>query len=79
MAMKAISSSSLTNALIVTVNGEALTTLSVSLADLVIESGHGGTNVATAVNGAFVPERKRAGTALNHGDRIEILSPRQGG
>ncbi|WP_020185583.1 sulfur carrier protein ThiS [Methylopila sp. 73B] len=35
--------------------------------------------VATAVNGDFVPARARAATALNDGDRIEIVSPRQGG
>ncbi|GBD47324.1 sulfur carrier protein ThiS [Methylopila sp. Yamaguchi] len=35
--------------------------------------------VATAVNGDFVPARARAATPLNDGDRIEIVSPRQGG
>lgn len=35
--------------------------------------------VATAVNGDFVPARARAGTTLSDGDRIEIVSPRQGG
>ncbi len=38
-----------------------------------------GTLVATALNGEFVPARKRAETALREGDRIEIVSPRQGG
>ena len=35
--------------------------------------------VATALNGEFVPARKRADTALGEGDRIEIVAPRQGG
>jgi len=40
---------------------------------------YGDTKVATAVNGDFVPARKRAETPLREGDRIEIVSPRQGG
>ena len=35
--------------------------------------------VATALNGEFVPARKRGETALSEGDRIEIVAPRQGG
>jgi sulfur carrier protein len=35
--------------------------------------------VATALNGEFVPARARAATKLGDGDRIEIVSPRQGG
>lgn len=35
--------------------------------------------IATAVNGHFVPAAKRATTLLNNGDRVEIVSPRQGG
>ena len=40
---------------------------------------YGDTKVATALNGDFVPARKRADTVLREGDRIEIVSPRQGG
>jgi len=40
---------------------------------------YGQTLVATALNGEFVPARKRAETALREGDRIEIVAPRQGG
>ena len=40
---------------------------------------YGDTKVATALNGDFVPARKRAETPLREGDRIEIVSPRQGG
>ena len=35
--------------------------------------------VATALNGEFVPARKREATPVRDGDRIEILAPRQGG
>ena len=35
--------------------------------------------VATALNGEFVPERKRSRTLIFNGDRIEIVAPRQGG
>ncbi len=40
---------------------------------------YGETLVATALNGEFVPARKRAETVLREGDRIEIVAPRQGG
>lgn len=35
--------------------------------------------IATAVNGAFVSVREREECKLSEGDKIEILSPRQGG
>ena len=35
--------------------------------------------VATALNGEFVPARKRDAAGLKEGDRIEIVAPRQGG
>jgi sulfur carrier protein len=35
--------------------------------------------VATALNGHFVPARKRGETKLAEGDRVEIVAPRQGG
>jgi len=55
------------------------TTRAATLAELVAEQNLAGLKVATAHNGAFVPERARAGTPLAAGDRIEIVSPRQGG
>ena len=50
-----------------------------TLAEALAELGFGGRIVATAVNGDFVPARKRAETALSEGDRIEIVAPMQGG
>lgn len=50
-----------------------------TLAEALAELGYGDRIVATAVNGDFVPARKRAETALSEGDRIEIVAPMQGG
>ena len=41
--------------------------------------GYSDAIVATALNGEFVPARKREATPVRDGDRIEILAPRQGG
>lgn len=65
--------------IVLTVNGEARTTLAETLADLITAENFGETRVATALNGAFVPARSRASRLLEAGDRIEILSARQGG
>ena len=43
------------------------------------ELGYGDSKVATALNEDFVPSAARAGTALSPGDRVEIVTPRQGG
>jgi sulfur carrier protein len=61
------------------VNGQPLATAAATLADLVDGQGFAGVKVATAVNGDFVAERLRAKTSLSAGDRIEILTVRQGG
>jgi len=61
------------------VNGAPVVTEAASLAELVIELGHGDARVATARNGDFVPARVRSTTQLAPGDRIEIVSPRHGG
>jgi sulfur carrier protein len=62
-----------------TVNGEVRTTRAQTLADLIAGENFGERTVATALNGAFVPVRARAEKRLETGDRIEILSARQGG
>jgi sulfur carrier protein len=63
----------------IVLNGEAYETKAKSLDELVVEAALAGAKVATAVNGDFVPERDRRRRRLAPGDRIEILSPRQGG
>jgi sulfur carrier protein len=61
------------------VNGRNRRTGSRTLAELVTEDGLAELRVATALNGAFVPASARRTTQINDGDRIEIVSPRQGG
>lgn len=65
--------------MMVIVNGKEVMTKAGSLAELVAELELTGVKVATALNGAFVAAARRAATALKPGDRIEIVSPRQGG
>lgn len=61
------------------VNGEPTPVTAATLADLLTVLGYGDRKVATALNGDFVPERARAETRIAAGDRVEIVSPRQGG
>ena len=61
------------------VNGRKTDSEARTLAALVVERGLANAKVATAVNGQFVPEARRATTALDRGDRVEIVSARQGG
>jgi sulfur carrier protein len=61
------------------VNGEARQTGARTLAELIEEAGYGAGRIATAVNGSFIPARRRADTALGEGDHVEIVAPRQGG
>lgn len=61
------------------VNAEVCTVHAETLADVLVALGYEGQKVATALNGDFVPERSRSATAVATGDRIEILSARQGG
>ena len=61
------------------VNGEATDTGARTLAELIAGLGFAETQVATAVNGDFVPRAARAATLLAPDDRIEIVAPRQGG
>ncbi|MDZ4310497.1 MAG: sulfur carrier protein ThiS [Cypionkella sp.] len=50
-----------------------------TLQQVLAELGHAAAPVATAVNGSFVAAANRAQIALQPGDRIEVLSPMQGG
>ena len=63
----------------VTVNGEPQDIAAATLAEALVALDYADAIVATALNGAFVPKRKRAETPLTEGDRIEIVAPRQGG
>ena len=61
------------------VNGEPREVAALSLAEALQALDYGEAIVATALNGEFIPARRREATPLKPGDRIEILAPRQGG
>ena len=60
-------------------NGEAVSVEADDLMTLLSQSGFAGKRCATAVNEEFVPEASRSGCRLREGDRVEILTPMQGG
>jgi sulfur carrier protein len=66
-------------ALTLIVNGEPAEVAAADLATALVALGYEDAVVATALNGDFVPARKRASTSVQQGDRIEIVAPRQGG
>jgi sulfur carrier protein len=61
------------------VNGVEQEIAAETLAAALLRLDYGDAKVATALNGEFVPARKRGETALRDGDRVEIVAPRQGG
>ncbi|MGX5832151.1 sulfur carrier protein ThiS [Mesorhizobium sp. 43Arga] len=62
-----------------TVNGEAHEVAAITLAELLAALDYEGDWLATAVNSDLVHKANRAEFRLSDGDRIEILSPMQGG
>jgi sulfur carrier protein len=60
-------------------NGTATEIAEGTLAEAMIELGYIERLFATAVNGDFVRAASRNTCALKNGDRVEIVSPRQGG
>lgn len=60
-------------------NGDPTETRSATLAELIAEHGFEAEAVATALNGTFVPRPLRASAALSPGDKVEVLTPMQGG
>ena len=63
----------------VVVNGEPVETAARTLDAMLRERELDEAIVATAVNGDFVPARRRATQTIGEGDRIEIVAPMQGG
>ena len=61
------------------VNGEAIEIAGRTLAEALSELGYAEAQVATAVNADFVPRGRRSAHVLSSGDRIEVVTPRQGG
>ena len=62
----------------ITVNGDNMDVAATTMTDLLVELAYDG-KVATALNEAFIPASHRDTTALQAGDRVEILAPMQGG
>lgn len=60
-------------------DGEALEAKATTIDALLKELDYEGGWLATALNGDVVPAGERAEFRLSEGDRIEILSPMQGG
>jgi sulfur carrier protein len=63
----------------VTVNGEAREINSSRIDALLSELEYEGTHFAIALNYDVLPKSRWAETALQAGDEIEIITPRQGG
>jgi sulfur carrier protein len=63
----------------VIVNGEAREIASARVDALLSELDYEGTHFAIALNFDVLPRSQWAETALNNGDEIEIITPRQGG
>ena len=63
----------------ITLNGTSQETGADTLAALLDEMGYTNARVATAVNEEFVPAPNWEAHRLADGDRIEIVTPRQGG
>jgi sulfur carrier protein len=61
------------------INGENTEVQATALDQLLVELGYGDSRVATAVNGVFVAQEHRADCTLNEADRLEVVTPRQGG
>lgn len=61
------------------VNGETLESSAATLSDLLLALEYEGEWLATAVNGELVHRADRATHQLRDRDRIEVLSPMQGG
>ena len=60
-------------------NGKTIYLENKSLDQVLTELGYECPSIATAVNGAFVPADDRRQTILRDDDRLEVLSPMQGG
>ncbi len=63
----------------ITVNGEEQSVSTETLEALLETLQYNAQLVATAHNGTFVPRADRKDTALTEGDRVEIVSPIEGG
>ena len=63
----------------IVLNGKIVETDKTNLEDFCNSLGFSDSKIATALNGDFVPANLRRETHLTTDDRVEIVSPRQGG
>lgn len=61
------------------VNAESQEVSAQVLGDILNELGYGDAKIATALNEVFVAKSARAQTKVAAGDRLEVVTPRQGG
>ena len=61
------------------VNGQNQNISRVNLSMVLEELGYKQMKLATALNGNFISVEQRDNTQLKDGDKLEILSPQQGG
>lgn len=61
------------------VNAESQEVSAQVLGDILNELGYDDAKIATALNEVFVAKSARAQTKVAAGDRLEIVTPRQGG
>ena len=61
------------------VNGQKLNISKTNLSMILVELGYKQMKLATALNGDFISVEQRDNTELKDGDKLEILSPQQGG
>lgn len=61
------------------VNGKSKEVESTQLDDILFELDYENATIATAINGEFVSVETRAQCQLKAGDKLEIVSPMQGG
>jgi len=63
----------------IVVNGEEREVTADHLDQVLVECGYENPTIATALNGTFVHRHLRVETRLAEGDRIEVVSPIEGG
>ncbi|MFS4582583.1 sulfur carrier protein ThiS [Phaeobacter sp. C3_T13_0] len=63
----------------ITVNAKPHELSAQTLDKALLQLGYTSSAIATAVNGQFIARTARSQTRLTDGDRLEILTPMQGG
>lgn len=61
------------------VNGESREIVAPLLAGALEELGYNQARIATAINGLFIPMKRRGETRLKDGDMLDVVAPMQGG